>query len=468
MTTGYNDTICAISTPRGVGGIAVARISGPQALEIAATVWGGQPMTAMKSHTAHYGRLIDSDGSCLDEAVATVFRTPRSFTGEDVVELSVHGSEWVQRRLIALLIERGARLAEAGEFTRRAFASGRLDLAQAEAVADLIASSSRAAHRVAMSQMRGEFSSRLAVLRDRLLELASLLELELDFSEEDVEFASRDHLLSLATEVRDETSRLADSFSTGKAIKDGIPVAIVGATNAGKSTLLNRLLHDDRAIVSDVHGTTRDVIEDTVEIDGILMRFIDTAGLRETTDTVETMGIERTLDRIHRASIVVWVVDATSAASDISEAWLRISPHLSLAKRLIILANKADASPDIALIDKVLRRLLADTQFQDTPIITGSARQGDLTPLETAIKDASGLADITNNDITVTNERHYQALLRANEAIRRAIDGLNIPLPGDLIAQDIRDTIHHLGEITGTITTDHILTSIFTRFCIGK
>lgn len=468
MTTLHDDTICAISTPRGVGGIAVARISGPEALRIAGSIWEGRPISEMKSHTAHLGRLIDSDSSCLDEAVATVFRGPRSFTGEDVVELSVHGSEWVQRRLISLLIERGARLAEAGEFTRRAFASGRLDLAQAEAVADLISSSSRAAHRVAMSQMKGEFSSRLVMLRQRLLELASLLELELDFSEEDVEFASRTRLLEIAGEVKDETARLADSFSTGKAIKNGIPVAIVGATNAGKSTLLNRLLHEDRAIVSDIHGTTRDIIEDAVEVDGILMRFIDTAGLRDTTDTVEAMGIERTLDRIDKASIVLWVIDGTSSAIEVSEAWDRIYPHLSPTQRVIVFINKADIAPDLTGIMSALGHSLTDGPNREIPIVSGSAKHGDLSRLEEELKLASGLADMTNDDIMVTNERHYQALLRANEAITRTISGLGTGLSGDFIAQDIRDTIHHLGEITGTITTDQILSTIFTRFCIGK
>lgn len=529
MSRFSDDTICAISTPRGVGGIAVVRVSGPDAIQIADSVWGGKRLGEVKTHTAHFGDIIDSDGSKLDEAVATVFRAPRSFTGEDTVELSVHGSVWVQRRLVMLLVERGARVAEAGEFTRRAFASGRLDLAQAEAVADVIAASSRSAHRVAMSQMRGDFSGRLASLREQLLELSSLLELELDFSEEDVEFASRPRLLDIATAIQRETTRLADSFSAGRAIKEGIPVAIVGATNAGKSTLLNRLLGEERAIVSDIHGTTRDVIEDTIDIDGTLFRFIDTAGLRDTSDSIETMGIERTIAKLSQASIVIWVVDGTASPDDCRRAWQRIRPHLLPAQRLIPLINKADIASDSNAIARTVATIIADefpssyydetnfkadamphttassavdiaadagsisssstlasdivadagntsatphTEADITPessgIIRISARQGDITTLHDAILKASGIADISNEDILVTNERHYQSLLRASRSITRAIDALHANLPGDLIAQDIRETLHHLGEITGTITTHEILGTIFSRFCVGK
>lgn len=304
-----NDTICAVSTPSGVGGIAVVRVSGPQAVTIADKIWKGKRLGSVVSHTVHLGNIMEQgDDEPLDQAVATVFRAPNSFTGEDVVEFSIHGSRWIQRELINLLIRSGCRLAEPGEFTRRAFASGKLDLAQAEAVADVIASSSKSAHRLASSQMRGVFSKNISELRDKLIHIASLLELELDFSEEEVEFASREELTSMAHDLLERISRLAGSFSTGNALKEGVPVAIVGEPNVGKSTLLNRLLDDNRAIVSEIPGTTRDTIEDTTDIDGVMYRFIDTAGIRETDDTVENMGIQRTLKAVSDARIVVWLV----------------------------------------------------------------------------------------------------------------------------------------------------------------
>ncbi|MCC8174871.1 MAG: tRNA uridine-5-carboxymethylaminomethyl(34) synthesis GTPase MnmE, partial [Bacteroidales bacterium] len=308
-----NDTICAISTPPGVGGIAVARVSGPLAIDCVSKIWKGTDLHQVKSHTAHLGDILEArDGASLDQAVVTIFRAPRSFTGEDTVEISVHGSQYVQRELIKLLTEAGARLAGPGEFTRRAFASGRFDLAEAEAVADLIAARSRSAHRLAMSQMRGQLTQRLDQLRDQLIELASLLELELDFSEEDVEFASRSRLASLANDTIAEVEHLLATFSTGQAIKQGIPVAIVGATNAGKSTLLNLLVGDDRAIVSDIHGTTRDTVEDTVEIHGALYRIIDTAGIRDTADPIEALGIERSRQAVARARVVIALLDSTA------------------------------------------------------------------------------------------------------------------------------------------------------------
>lgn len=461
-----SDTICAISTPRGVGGIAVARVSGPCAIKIVDSIWRGKRLADVLSHTAHLGLIVDSDGSTLDQAVATVFKAPKSFTGDDVVELSVHGSEWVQRQLINRLIGAGARLAEAGEFTRRAFLSGHLDLAQAEAVADVIASSSRAAHHVAMSQMKGDFSKRLAAMRDQLLELASLLELELDFSEEDVEFASREKLLTLARDIYAETSRLAATFATGQAIKEGIPVAIVGATNAGKSTLLNRLLHEDRAIVSDVHGTTRDVIEDTVELDGVRFRFVDTAGLRSTTDKVEALGIERTISKLVQASIVLWVIDGTATNEVTKEAWQRIAVSMHPGQRIIALINKVDMMHDATL--ECVSRQISVLLPKGCKMLTMSARDGDMSAIEAAIIEASGASDIRQGDILVTNERHYQALAHATQSISRVIEALELNLSGDLVAQDIRETLLHLGEITGTITTDEILSTIFSRFCVGK
>lgn len=502
--SGLNDTICAISTPAGTGGIAVIRVSGPAAIATADRIWNGRPLSGAGSHTAHLGTIADTDGSPLDQAVATVFRGPHSFTGEDVVELSVHGSPYIQRRLLDSLCSAGARLAEAGEFTQRAFSSGRLDLAQAEAVADMIAADSRAAHRLAMSQMRGDFSNRLKALHDDLLQLVSLLELELDFSEEDVEFASRTHLRAIAAEIRDTVGRLARSFHTGDAIRRGVSVAIVGQTNAGKSTLLNRLLHDDRAIVSDVHGTTRDIIEDTIDIGGITFRFIDTAGLRNTADTVENLGIQRTLARLSTARIVLWVIDAAAPATD-ATAVKHILDNISGDQALVVVINKTDAT-DPAPATEAITALLsphravtvssdrdadasvaADNPSTARPVSGGrrtdcspaaeascrilhvSAASGNgIDTLETTLVDIAGAADIAASDVIVTNARHHRALVDAEASLTRAIDGIDMSLSGDFIAQDLRETLHHLSTITGAITTTDILQNIFSHFCVGK
>lgn len=479
MTQHTNDTICAISTPPGVGGIAVIRISGPQAIEIAERIWSGTPLTQAKARTLHSGMINDpaNNGEMLDQAVAAIFHAPASFTGEDTVELSVHGSRYVQQRLLEILCDNGCRLAQPGEFTRRAFANGKIDLAQAEAIADVIASESRAAHRLAASQMKGQFSARLNRLRDKLLEIASLLELELDFSEEEVEFASRSRLTALAQDLHSELTRLADSFAAGNAIKQGIPVAIIGPTNAGKSSLLNLILGQQRAIVSDIHGTTRDTIEDTLAIGDYTFRFIDTAGLRHTDDPIENLGIKRTRQAAANAAITLLVVDATRplpspadlalpADSDTdSDSNADAGSHTAEDTRpVILLLNKTDLPGAITTLPTPL-------PYRATDIIPFSAHTGEGhdTLLQQLKKHAKALSgDNTQDTILVTNLRHAQALQAAAETTAALLAGLSANIPGDLLAQDLRATIHHLSTITGTLTTPDILTTIFSRFCIGK
>lgn len=479
MTQLTNDTICAISTPPGVGGIAVIRISGPQAIEIAERIWSGTPLTQAKARTLHTGMITDpaNNGEMLDQAVAAIFHAPASFTGEDTVELSVHGSRYVQQRLLEILCDNGCRLALPGEFTRRAFANGKIDLAQAEAIADVIASESRAAHRLAASQIKGQFSARLNRLRDKLLEIASLLELELDFSEEEVEFASRSRLTALAQDLHSELTRLADSFAAGNAIKQGIPVAIIGPTNAGKSSLLNLILGQQRAIVSDIHGTTRDTIEDTLAIGDYTFRFIDTAGLRHTDDPIENLGIKRTRQAAANAAITLLVVDATRplpspadlalpADSDTdSDSNADAGSHTAEDTRpVILLLNKTDLPGAITTLPTPL-------PYRATDIIPFSAHTGEGhdTLLQQLKKHAKALSgDNTQDTILVTNLRHAQALQAAAETTAALLAGLSANIPGDLLAQDLRATIHHLSTITGTLTTPDILTTIFSRFCIGK
>ena len=472
------DTIVALATPPGTGGIAVVRLSGPDAVAIADSVWRGKSLSDVASHTAHLGEIIGEDGNPIDMALVTVFRGPHSFTGEDTVEFSLHGSRWIQRTTVARLTAAGARAATAGEFTRRACLNNRLDLAQAEAVADLIAAESKAAHRLAMTQMSGSFSRKLESLRERLVELASLLELELDFSEEEVEFADRSRLLALVQEVLDQIDRLVSTYRAGKAFKEGVPVAIAGRPNAGKSTLLNRLLGEDRAIVSDIPGTTRDVIEDTREINGILFRFFDTAGLRETDDTVEQMGIDRAMSAIDRAAIVLWTIDATDTANIAPElAEVRARKAANPDSTYMVLLNKSDlsdAGQDTAhrtnpAEDPEFSCEVGQAKENSTELIRISAKSGTgCDTLETMLSKAATREHDPEQELIVTNERHLAAMRDGSDSLRRVKEGLASGLPTDLVAQDLREATRHLAAITGTITTPTLLSTIFSRFCIGK
>ena len=451
-------TICALATAPG-GALGIIRISGPQTLEILSRVFT-KNLTEANGNTIHYGHIKDGE-VVVDEVLVSVFRAPHSYTGEESAEISCHGSRYILNKVLELLIQNGCRMAEPGEFTKRAYLNGKLDLSQAEAVADLIASSNKATHQMAMSQLRGHFSSQLAMLREQLLKLTSLLELELDFSDhEDLEFADRSELLELTKTIDNHITRLARSFETGQALKQGIPVAIVGKTNVGKSTLLNALLKEDRAIVSDIHGTTRDTIEDTIDINGITFRFIDTAGIRQTSDEVEQIGIERTYAAIEKARIVLWLIDTNPTAEEIQEMQERCSN-----KSLIIIINKIDRQTDISI--KELSTRLSTLRLH---LLSISAKFGtNLSDLESAIYQAADIPSIQENDIIVSNARHYDALTRAHDHIQRVIDGLQIQLSGDLLSEDLRQALDTLAEITGgQITPNEVLGNIFTHFCVGK
>ncbi len=460
------DVICAISTAPGMGAIAVLRLSGSGCIDLVDRIFtspSGKKLAEQAANTVHFGRILE-DGNLLDEVLVTVFHAPHSFTGEESVEISCHGSQYIQQCLLQLLIREGARLANPGEFTQRAFLNGKMDLSQAEAVADLIASSSAASHRMALKQMKGGFSTELMKLRSELLHITSLLELELDFSEEDVEFADRSELKRIAGNIDHLLTRLCQSFSLGNVIKHGVPVAIVGNTNVGKSTLLNALLREDRAIVSDIAGTTRDVIEDTINLNGITFRFIDTAGIRATLDEVESLGIEKTFAKIEQATVVLLLTDLKRGAESFEEYYRQVKARLTPEARLIIVLNKTDLVEDLLTPQETIRLFTSGEK-----IVPISARTGaNLDLLVQELTRTVNLNALNTSDVIVSNVRHYEALRNAQTAIRRVIDGFQSSLSGEFISQDIRECLHYLGEITGEITTDEVLGNIFKNFCIGK
>ena len=473
-------TICAVSTASG-GAIGVVRVSGSQAISITEHIFravNGKPLSERKASSLTFGHIVDENNNVVDEVLVSLFRAPHSYTGEDATEISCHGSSYILQRVVQLLLAAGCEAAAPGEFTQRAFLNGKMDLSQAEAVADVIASTTAASHQVAMSQMRGDFSKQLGMLREQLVHLTSLLELELDFSDhEDLEFADRSALDAIAAQIESVTQHLADSFATGNVLKNGLPVAIVGSTNSGKSTLLNALLHDDRAIVSDVHGTTRDVIEDTFTLGGTLFRFIDTAGLRSTEDVVEQMGIARSRQKLEEAKIVLFVVDATQVASQMEALGTEILEAMN-ERPLVVLFNKADLLEEKAMNDLLAQPLAhwtsgASLSSQQEPLIVKlsiSAKEG--LGLDTLTDTLVGLAQentTSAGDIIVTNARHYAALTAALADIRRVRQGLSTHLSGDFVAQDLRECLFHLAEITGgAVTTDEVLGTIFKNFCVGK
>ena len=458
--------ICAIATAPGMGAIAVIRLSGKGCIEICDRVFvspSGKKLTDVRPNTIHFGKLNDGK-ELIDEVLISVFHAPHSFTGEDSIEISCHGSVYIQQRILQLLISSGARLAAPGEFTQRAFLNGKMDLSQAEAVADLIASSSAAAHSMALSQMRGGFSDELMKLRMELLHITSLLELELDFSEEDVEFADRSELRGTAVGIDTLISRLCASFSLGNVIKNGIPVAIVGNTNVGKSTLLNALLKEDRAIVSDIEGTTRDVIEDTINLQGITFRFIDTAGIRHTDDRVENMGIERTFSKIEQARVVLFLIDTTKDTEQFLPYYTQVKEHLGPDARLLILLNKTDQIDSADIILSQITSLSSGEKILPIAAKTGY----NINHLVDELVSTININALHSGDVIVSNARHYEALSHARLAIERVITGLDSHLSGEFVSQDIRECLHYLGEITGQITTDEVLGNIFKNFCIGK
>ena len=470
--TNSEECICALATPAG-GAIGIIRLSGSEAIRLTDKVFvsvSGKQLSAAKPNTLHYGEIKDKDGHTIDDVLVSVFRAPHSYTGEDSTEISCHGSRYILQQVLQRLIEVGCRQAEPGEYTRRAYMNGKMDLSQAEAVADLIASTNKATHQMALSQLRGHFSSELTLLREKLLKMTSLLELELDFSDhEELEFADRSELRALAAEIEKKITTLAHSFETGNALKQGVPVAIVGKTNVGKSTLLNRLLHEEKAIVSNIHGTTRDVIEDTTLIDGITFRFIDTAGIRKTDDVVENIGIERTYQKMEEAKIVIWLLDAQPTEAEIEDM-----KEKNQGKKLLMVFNKIDEiSFDKAMLSSDENSQTSSSislSDENVSILNISARTGEnVSDLEQALVRAADIPEITENDVIVTSARHYEALLRADESLSRVLESMDMGMSGDIIAEDLKMVLEELGEITGgQISSQETLNNIFKHFCVGK
>ena len=452
-----NKTICALATATG-GAIGIIRISGPKTLEILSDIFT-KSLTKARPNTIHYGHIKDNE-NIIDEVLVSVFRAPHSYTGEESAEISCHGSQYILNKVLELLVKNGCRMANPGEFTMRAYLNGKMDLSQAEAVADIIASTNKATHQLAMSQLRGSVSNELSLLREQLLHLTSLMELELDFSDhEDLEFADRTELLQLTKKIDSHITRLAHSFETGQAIKQGIPVTIVGKTNVGKSTLLNRLLKDDRAIVSNVHGTTRDTIEDTIDIQGVTFRFIDTAGIRKTTDEIECIGIQRTYEAIKKARIVLWVIDDVPSPKDIQEIVEETND-----KHLVIIQNKEDKENSVKI------PLYTFHSLHNYTFLRVSAKYNQhIDELEKTIYEAADIPTLTETDVIITNARHYDALVRARQSLSHVLDCMRSGLSGDLLSEDLRDVLSNLAEITGgQITPNEVLGNIFKHFCVGK
>lgn len=466
------ETIVALATPSGAGAIAIIRLSGKEALTIASSVFesvSGKNIAKQKTHTIHLGHIVE-EGKIYDQVLLSLFKNPHSYTGEDVVEISCHGSTFIQQQIIQLLLRKGAKMAQPGEFTLRAFLNGKLDLSQAEAVADLISSDNEASHQIAMQQMRGGFSNEIAKLREELLNFASLIELELDFAEEDVEFADRTQFAELLNRIEFVLKRLIDSFAVGNVIKNGIPVAIVGEPNVGKSTLLNALLNEERAIVSDIAGTTRDTIEDELVIEGIGFRFIDTAGIRETKDVVESIGIQKTFEKIEQAQVVLYLVDGFQLSTDgkLENLLVEIGKTRNQfpLKPILVIINKKDLIPS-EIKNKIDEQLAANSQQPTTIYISAKQKTG-IEELKNTLLSFVNTGALRNNETIVTNTRHYDSLLKALEEITKVRFGLNQGISSDLMAIDIRQALFHFGEITGQVSNDELLGNIFANFCIGK
>lgn len=466
-----SDTICAIATAHGRGAIAVLRISGPDAISIASSMFKPRKksmnLETADGHTLHFGDIVKGE-RIVDEVVLSLYKSPKSFTGEDIVEFSCHASSYIQQEIVSLLIEKGARLAKPGEFTERAFMNGKMDLSQAEAVADIIASSSAASHRLAMSQMRGGYADELKNLRQKLLDFVSLIELELDFSEEDVEFADRTQLKKTCEVIEKHLKSLVESFSVGNAIKNGIPVAIVGDPNVGKSTLLNALLNEEKAIVSEIPGTTRDVIEDVLTIGGVNFRFIDTAGIRHTSNKIETLGIKKTFEKISQAAFILLLIDVTAPLSVIKTSIQGIKNRIGNDKKLILLVNKIDKLNEEQLEKRFNKDNYRELTDEDSIILISAKHKMYMDVLRDKLVSEATYDTSSEEDIIVTNARHYQALKQAHNSILKVQEGLESGITHDFLSLDIRQVLHHLGEITGQITNDEMLGNIFANFCIGK